>query len=167
MHNDAVPAASSRRLLYAILIGGTAAGIIDIVYAIVSVGMRGRSAQWVLQSVASGLLGSEAFNGGWGAAALGLAAHFVIAIGAATVFSLACTRLPVLWKYWVVAGVLFGIGVYLVMNFVVLPLSAVPFKITYTLSVLAMGFLSHGLGVGLPIAAACRLFASPPADAAP
>ena len=151
----------SRRLLTAILVGGAAAGVIDIVYAIISVGLRGRSPQWVLQSVASGLLGSEAFNGGWSSALLGLAAHFVIATGAAMVFVLASHRVEVLRRHWVIAGILFGIGVYLVMNFVVLPLSAVPFKINYTWSVFAMGFLSHGLGVGLPIAAAFRMLAAP------
>lgn len=146
----------SRRLLTAILVGGAAAGVIDIVYAIVSAGQRGRSAQFVLQAVASGLLGSEAFSGGWSTAALGLAAHFVIATGAAAVFVLVAYRVELVQRQWIMAGLLFGIGVYLVMNFVVLPLSAVPFRITHTWSVFAMGFLSHGLGVGLPIAAAYR-----------
>lgn len=149
------------RLLAAIAAGGAVAGIVDIVYAIVSVGMRGRSPQWVLQSVASGLLGSGAFEGGWSSAALGLAAHFVIATGAAALFVLAGSRLEILRRHWFVAGLCFGIGVYLVMNFVVLPLSAVPFKITYTASVLAQGFVSHAFGVGLPIAAAFRWLVPP------
>ena len=161
MPAEATPWSGRSRLLAAIAVGGIAAGVLDIVYAIVSVGMRGRSPQWVLQSVASGLLGSGAYEGGWNSAALGLAAHFVIATGAAAVFVLAGRRLEFLHRHWFAAGLCFGIGVYLVMNFVVLPLSAVPFKITYTASVLAQGFVSHAFGVGLPIAAAYRWLAAP------
>lgn len=150
----------STRLLPAILAGGASAATIDIVYAMISVGLRGRSPQWVLQSVASGLLGSDAFQGGWASAGLGLAAHFVIATGAAAVFALASAQIESLRRHWILAGALFGVGVYLVMNFVVLPLSAVPFKINYTSSVLAQGFVSHALGVGIPIAAAFRQFGS-------
>lgn len=150
----------SRRLLLAILAGGLSAGTIDIVYAIISVGLRGRSPQWLLQSVASGWLGSAAFEGGWASAGLGLASHFVIATCAAATFVLASSRIEALRRHWIVSGLLFGIGVYLFMNFVVLPLSAVPFKITYTWSVLAQGFVSHALGVGLPIATAFHWLAA-------
>ncbi len=157
MREDDSPVSSPlSRIASAVLAGGLAAGVLDIVYAIVSVGMRGRSPQWVLQSVASGLLGSEAFNGGWASAMLGLAAHFLIATGAAGVFALAACCADVLRKHWVASGLMFGVGVYLVMNFVVLPLSAVPFRITYTWAVLAQGFVSHALLVGLPISAAVR-----------
>jgi hypothetical protein len=55
-----------------------------------------------------------------------------------------------------VPGIVFGVLVYLFMNFVVLPLSAVPFKLSYPPGVLAIGFLSHALLVGLPIALAVR-----------
>lgn len=160
MQVDSTSRSRRTRLIAAIATGGLAAGTIDIVYAMISVGMRGRSPQWVLQSVASGLLGSDAFQGGWASAGLGLAAHFVIATGAATVFVLANVQIEALRRHWLLAGVLFGVGVYLFMNFVVLPLSAVPFKINYTWSVLAQGFVSHALGVGIPIAAAFRRFGS-------
>jgi len=42
------------------------------------------------------------------------------------------------------------------MNFVVVPLSAVPFKFQYTPATLARGFVSHGVLVRLPIALAAR-----------
>jgi hypothetical protein len=44
------------------------------------------------------------------------------------------------------------------MNFVVLPLSAVPFKLTYSPQVIAQGFVSHALLVGIPIALCVRRF---------
>ena len=53
------------------------------------------------------------------------------------------------------------------MNFVVLPLSAFPFKLTYTAMQLLEGFAVHALFVGLPIALAVRRFASPTPQAPP
>ena len=46
----------------------------------------------------------------------------------------------------------------LFMNFIVLPLSAFPFKLTYPPATLLRGFVSHGLLVGLPIALASKRF---------
>jgi hypothetical protein len=56
-----------------------------------------------------------------------------------------------------VAGALFGVLVYLFMNFVI-PLSAIPFRITYSPLVLAKGLVSHALLVGIPIALFIRYF---------
>jgi hypothetical protein len=144
----------------AILAGGFAAGVLDIVYAFVALGARrGLSPLRVLQSVASGLLGKEAFEGGVPAGVLGLVCQFVIAIGAAAVYYLAARRLALLRERPLLAGALFGILVYLFMNFVVIPLSAAPFKLSYPPSVLVEGFVSHALLVGIPIALAIRRFA--------
>jgi len=51
--------------------------------------------------------------------------------------------------------------VYLFMNFVVLPLSAFPFKLSYPAMRLIEGFASHALFVGIPIALSIRRFAGP------
>ena len=66
----------------AIVLGGVAAGVLDISAAFINAGLQqGRSPMFVLQSVASGLLGSESYKGGLGSAALGTAVHFSIASG--------------------------------------------------------------------------------------
>ena len=142
-----------------ILVGGFVAGVLDIVYAIVALGRRGSSPLRVLQAVASGLLGAEAFEGGVPAGVLGLVCHFVIAFGAAAVYYLAARRLALLRERPLLAGAVFGILVYLFMNFVVIPLSAAPFKLSYPPRVLLQGFVSHALLVGIPIALAVRRFA--------
>jgi hypothetical protein len=142
----------------AILLGGFLAGTFDILYAIAR--LFGRSAQWVLQSVASGWQGAAAFEGGAGSAALGLASHYSIAVAAAGVYYLASRRIPFLTTHAVIAGAIFGPLVYLFMNFVVLPLSAFPFKLSYPLPTLLEGFTSHAIFVGIPIALAIRLSAS-------
>jgi hypothetical protein len=143
----------------AILVGGGLAATFDIVYAFVISAPHGVSPMRVLQSVASGLLGGGAFDGGAGAAAVGLLAHYGILFAAAALYLAASHRLPWLRERAVLCGLAFGVGVYLSMNFVVVPLSAVPFEIKYTPASLAQGFVSHAILVGLPIALAVRHFA--------
>ena len=145
----------------AVFIGGGIAATCDIVYAILRNGGHGRSPEWVLQSVASGLLGESAFARGAGAAALGLGCHYAILFVAAFVYLQASLRLPLLRTHALACGALFGVLVYLFMNFVVLPASAFPFDLKYTPLRLLEGFASHAVFVGLPIALAIRKFTAP------
>src|SRR5258708_16937004 len=111
------------RALRAILLGGLIAGTLDISYAcIFSYIRRGTSPVRVLQSVASGALGQSAFKGGAKTAALGLVFHFLIATIAAAVYYLASRPLSLLVNQAIICGPLYGVCIYLVMNFVVLPL---------------------------------------------
>ncbi|MGH6624837.1 MAG: hypothetical protein ACREBN_12725 [Burkholderiaceae bacterium] len=142
--------------LFAVLVGGFVAGALDIIYAIVFYGLRGVPADRILQSIASGLLGSEAYRGGWATAAFGLFLHFVIAFAAAAIFFAASRRLPFINRRVVVSGMLFGVAVYGVMNLIVLPLSAYPHKISFPPLILITGLLAHMFLFGLPIALATR-----------
>ena len=110
----------------------------------------------MLQSVASGWLGNAAFEGGQATAALGLVSHYGILFAAAALYLVASRRLPVLRNRAVICGLLFGVGIYLFMNFVVVPLSAVPFRFKYTPAKLTRDLLVHTFLVGLPIALAVR-----------
>ena len=138
----------------AILWGGLIAGALDITYAIVSGTIAGATPARTLKSVASGLLGRAAFQGGWEIAALGLALHLLIALGAATVYYAASRRMAILVDRAWISGLLFGALVYLAMNRIVLPLSAVPFKTTLQIP----GLLVHMFFVGLPIALSVRRY---------
>ena len=138
----------------AILLGGFLAGTLDILYAITR--LFDRSPEWVLQSVASGLQGAAAFTAGMAGAALGLGAHYTIATVAAAVYFLASRRIGFLVSHAVIAGALFGMLVYLFMNFVVIPLSAFPYKLSYPVLTVLEGFASHALFVGIPIALSIR-----------
>jgi hypothetical protein len=110
----------------AILAGGLLAGALDITYACIVLSFRGISPIGVGQSVASGLLGREAaVAGGIGTGLLGFGLHFGMALIMAAVYFAAATRLPVLVKRAALFGPLYGFGLYLVMNHVVLPLSAI------------------------------------------
>lgn len=152
---ERLPRGSARPVL-AVLLGGALAATLDIAYAFISNAQYGRSPLWVLQAVASGWLGKDAFSGDSGVAAIGLVSHYFILFAAATVYFLVAGRIPVLLNQAVVLGAAFGVLVYLFMNFVVLPPSAFPYKLSYPPLRLIEGFLSHALFVGIPIALCIR-----------
>lgn len=144
---------TDNRAFKAIGIAGLVAGILDISSACLIWGVRGISPVRIFQSVASGWYGREAARaGGAKTAIIGLLSHFMIAFGAATVFYLASTLLPILRRQAVIFGVLFGIAVFFFMQFVVLPLSRAtvgPFSISDFNTQLQI--LVHIVCVGLPI----------------
>ena len=142
----------------AIVWGGLLAGLGDITFAFVVNGLRGVGPERVLQSVASGLLGAAARDGGLATAALGGVLHFLIAFIWATVFWLASRKLKVLVRHPVVCGLLYGFAVYAFMYLVVLPLSAAYFKPTFTPYTVSLNGAGHMLLVGLPIALAASKF---------
>jgi hypothetical protein len=146
------------RAARAIVWGGLLAGLGDITFAFVVSGLRGVGPVRVLQSVAGGLLGRAAAEGGLATAALGAALHFLIAFIWATVFWLASRKLRVLVRHPVVCGLLYGFAVYAFMYLVVLPLSAAYFKPTFTPYTVALNGAGHMLLVGLPIALAAAKF---------
>ena len=137
---------------------GAAAGALDLAFAVVFYGARGAAPMAVMQSIAGGVLGRAAYQGGAGSAALGVVLHFLIATGAAAVFYAASRR----WAGLVrsvgaafAAGAVFGVGVYFFMNWVVVPLSALGVKI-YPPAVNVGVLLGHIPFVGLPIALIVR-----------
>ena len=149
------------RPVTAVLLGGGTAATFDIVYAFVRNAGFGKTPVWVLQSVATGFLGLDAFERGIPGATLGLVSHYAILFVAAFVYLLAANRIPALRTRALACGATFGVLVYLFMNFVVLPLSAFPFTLSYTPMRLLEGFVSHALFVGIPIAIAIRWLAYP------
>jgi hypothetical protein len=156
--------ANSKRIIVAILLATLTAGTLDILYAIVVNSLRGASATVVLQSVASGLLGREAYAGGTATAALGLALHYLIMLAMAATFFLAASRWPLLMRRPVASGLLYGLGLYAVMTWVVAPLSRFPGKLDSTLALFAGSVFSHTVFVGLVIAIFTRhAFESVPA----
>jgi len=144
------------RAFAAMLVGGGIAATLDLVYAFVANGQYGRTPLWVLQSVAAGWLGAAAFGSGAPGGLLGLVSHFAILIAAAGLYFAASRRFAALAIHAVAFGALFGVAVYLFMNFVVLPLSAFPYRLTYPPLRLLEGFASHAMFVGIPIGLATR-----------
>ncbi|QSX78667.1 hypothetical protein [Agrilutibacter solisilvae] len=139
------------------MVGGGLAGTFDIAYAISFAAWRGMPPEKLLQLVASGLLGSAAYDGGWNTALLGLGLHFLISLAAAAVFYTVARRwLPVLRTHPIEAGLAFGLGMFALMNFIVLPLSAFPHPVRFTALATGTNLASHLFLFGLPIALATR-----------
>jgi uncharacterized membrane protein YagU involved in acid resistance len=145
-------------VIKAILLGGLIIGVVDLLDAFIFFGWRsGAQPVAILHSIAAGAIGREtARAGGVSTAALGLLLHFVIALLIATVYVVASRTIRALRTHWVICGLIFGVIAYLVMTFVVVPLSnAGPGRITFALPatpVLINGLLIHAFGVGLPAA---------------
>jgi hypothetical protein len=102
----------------AILYGGLTAATIDLIAAdlIYHVDLIR-----VMKSIAAGWYGPAAAQGGAQAALVGLASHYAILIVAAAIFVLTSLRFPVLRRLWWLTGPLFGLFVYGVMHFIVVP----------------------------------------------
>lgn len=147
---------------FAILVGGSIAGVLDITYAMTFSVLRGGTAVQLLQTVASGLLGASSYDGGIATAALGLFLHFLLAFMFAAAFFVAGRLHRILTRHAVASGVLYGLVVFAIMNFLVLPLSAFPHPVTFSPLATATDLLSHMLFVGLPIALATRRALSQP-----
>jgi hypothetical protein len=115
----------SARLWKPIAVAALIAGIVDLVYASIHIGSYYQmTPMQIFQSIARGLLGPAAMDGGWATAILGVALEFTLTLIMATIYFLAATRLSDLRRYWWLLGPCYGIVVMVVMYTVVLPLSA-------------------------------------------
>jgi len=104
-----------------------------------------------MQYVASGLMGVAAFTGGLATALLGLILEFVMTIIIAGVFILSADRIPLLRRHVIIGSLLYGFGVFIVMNFIVLPLSAAPPLPAPPMWLFIEAILEHILLIGLPL----------------
>jgi len=152
--NAGVSLRRSARPLPAILVGGIIAGALDALTAFYLYG-------WGMpRGIASGLLGRSALQGGTSVWILGLALHFFIALSAAGVYYAVSRKLKFLTESPLVCGLFYGIAVFLVMNLIVLPLSAIHFRGPFQYVSLVRGILVHMFLIGLPIAWSVRRYAS-------
>jgi hypothetical protein len=132
------------------------AGVLDITSAFVIAEVKGMGSIRMLQGIASGLLSSRAFEGGWATAGLGLIIHFLIALVAASLFYAASRRISFLTQQPVVSGLLYGIMVYVFMYWIVVPLAFATSR--HSISRDAIAVLVHMVLIGLPIALVVRRF---------
>ncbi len=105
----------------------------------------------VLQYVASGAIGNAAFTGGPATALLGLVLEFMMTTIIAGVFILSANQIPLLHRHVIPGSLLYGFGVFIVMNFIVLPLSAAPQLPAPPMWLLIEIIVEHILLIGLPL----------------
>ena len=109
--------------LAAILGGGFMAATFDFLAAML---IYHGPASGVAKAIARGWYGDAVKSMPPIVDAIGVASHYAILIVAAAIFVGASLRFPVLRRMAWIAGPLFGIGIYVVMHFVVVPLSHAP-----------------------------------------
>lgn len=136
------------------------AGVLDISSAFILAYPKGVGPIRVLQGVAAGLLGREsAIKAGLATAGLGLAIHFFIALVVASVFYLASRKLAFLTRHPVISGLLYGVAVYGVMYWIVMPLAYPIVHPSLSRDLTAIGV--HMFLIGLPIALIVRRYSRP------
>jgi hypothetical protein len=108
-------------LLTAILAGGIVAGTIDIASACL---INHRGPAFILQTIAGGLLAQGTYSGGTSTVVLGAALQESMGIVIAAIYVIASRWLPVLTRRWVAMSLVYGVIVFLIMNYVILPLCA-------------------------------------------
>ncbi len=114
--------------------------------------MAGTTAGQVLRFVASGPFGDGALAGGAGWAAVGLAVHFAIMAGMAAAYILAAPRFPILLRHPIVAGTVYGLLLWLIMYWLVMPLRWPDAPRPHDATAIAKQLFSHVVLVGIPIA---------------
>lgn len=137
----------SRAILYATLV----VGALDATDGVVFLGLQGQNPIQVLQYIASSLLGARSFSGGLATAGLGLAVHFAVSLAVAAIYIFASRRVAALRTKWVLMGLLYGAGVWAVMNLLLLPLTATSHG-PIAIAAMVNGLVGHALFVGLPSA---------------
>ncbi len=108
----------------AVVLGGAIAGIIDIGAASAINGFINPIG--ICKFIAGGLIGLKAARaGGLEIAALGLALQVAMGILIALIYNIGAMILPLLRRHWLPAGLAYGVGIYFVMEYVVVPNSMI------------------------------------------
>ena len=137
-----------------ILYGGLLVGIFDLLFAFTFYALiLGVPALRIFQGVAAGVIGrTTAREGGVKTFLLGILLHFVVATCIAAVYFLAVRLMPVLIRYAVVSGLIYGMVAYLGMKYIVVPLSAIGQSGALPrLPIFLTEIIGHAVLVGLPL----------------
>jgi len=135
----------------AIIAAVAASGTLDILSAFVFGGMAGVGPGKILRYVASGPFGDPMREGGTGAAAVGLGVHYALMTIMVLLYFALASRIDVMRRQWPVSGALYGIAIYLVMYWIVVPTRFGSEPRTDLWSV-GNALFSHIVCVGLPMA---------------
>jgi hypothetical protein len=136
-----------------IFLAGTIAGTLDILgaFLVYSVIMKVAPLKQILQSIASGIFGKDAYTCNPMIPLIGLFLHYCIAFAFAVFYFLIYPKVRFLHKNKIVSGLLYGIFVWMVMNLGVLEIVFPNHKIPAADDAL-IGISILMLMFGLPIA---------------
>jgi hypothetical protein len=146
----------------ALLLGTVTVALVEATETSIFWALRSGITPWrIFRYITSGLVGKEAFEGGPAMMWLGVAIHFFNAFVIVGVYLLASRRFPTLVRHPVVWGLAYGAAVHLVMQFVVIPLSAASRSKAVDPWLLLHSLVSQAVTVGVPSALFARAAARP------
>jgi len=141
-------------------------GTLDISDAMVYYALRFHVApERLLQNIASHLIGRSAFSGGLRDAVLGLALHYLIATFWIATFVMAAQHVTILFERPILCGALYGMFIYCVMNFLILPFTRNASAFSPDIFSLVNGVMALVVFMGILVALLNRRFAPPPLTA--
>lgn len=139
---------TTQAIIWAALVGGTLDAAAGVIVYLIYFGMNPLQ---VLQYIASGVFGPKVINGSFVYVIAGLVFHYIISFVVAAIYFGAASRIKFLVTQKIIAGLSFGLGIWLVMNLLVLPNSNIP-QSPFNASLAAIEIIWHIVLVGLPIA---------------
>ena len=138
------------------LMAGLSAAVVEMIFVLpIRYWLVGATPTVVFQFIASGVLGKRAFQEGAYSVLLGIGVHTLISLVSAAVFAIAALRWDWLRRHVVLSGSACGIVAFLVMSFIVLPLSAIGLSLPRSPALFATSLAIHMFAFGVPIAAVC------------
>jgi hypothetical protein len=140
-------------------LGALAVAVLDGLDAVLVWGARGVSPLRVFQGIAAGFFGRATFQGGAATALAGVGVHVLVASGVVLVCYAAWSRWRALNRHPLLYGAAYGVCVYVFMNLVVIPLSAIGGP-RFTTVTVVNGLFIHVVGVGIPAALFARVAVS-------
>jgi len=146
---------SGKAIVRAIIIATVIAGTLDILSAFAYAILADGTPLGVLSGIGSAIVDREAFANPYILPAIGLALHFGIMIVMATAYLLAASRIPLLNRLPVLSGIGYGLALWGVMYWVVLPHrwpTMFPVDPRLDPKGFAEDLFSHIILVGIPIA---------------
>lgn len=151
-------------MLKAGVLTGLAGGALDFAAAsiIYPLAYQGLTVTRIWQSVAEGVMGKPAYDGGTGSALLGVGLHFFIALCAGLVLAFTMSRAEIFRRLWPVSGALYGVAMYYFMQKIVLPLSLIgPREADAKSLAIGLGIHIFIFGMGSALVAAALLRKAP------
>jgi uncharacterized membrane protein YagU involved in acid resistance len=150
--NQTIESSRSAASFKTIFWSGLVAGILDGIAAIIVLHIWFKlTPGQVMQWIASGIYGASAFAGGSATVLAGIFFHFIVAYVLAVFYFLVFPKVNLLKKRSVLSGLIFGIGIFLVMNIIVIPASNIQ-PSPFDLGLASVSIIWHIVLVGIPIA---------------
>lgn len=144
-----------RKVMLAVMAGGLVVGTLDLLFAWGFWAPKGATLTGILQSIAAGWYGKASQAMGTTSALVGALSHYAIAACFVLAYWMLARMRPALLRRPVAFGFAYGLGLYAVMNFVVLPLSAAGMPRFDNVAWVGSSVLAHGI-----FGAICAWFAA-------